>query len=129
MKMSKIAVVDDDIFIRESWESYVVDCETITFESPEAFLHEFAADPTLKISLAAIIVDYSFGTKSSMTGSDLAAELRKLTCLPIILSSDMCRSQIVNFEVFDLHLDKNFLDWQNLSKFFCCHGRSSRMLP
>ena len=116
MRKSKIAVVDDDIFIRESWELYVQDCEAVTFESPEAFLRELASDPTLNTSLDAIIVDYSFGTISNMSGSDLAAALRKLTGLPIILSTDMCRSQIDNFEIFDLHLDKNVLDWQNLTK-------------
>lgn len=123
MRKSKIAIVDDDIFIRESWEYFVEDCETITFDSPETFLQAFEADPALSSSLDAIIVDYSFGAKSNMSGSDLAAALRKITRLPIILSTDMCRTQIANFEIFDLHLDKNVLDWQNLTKCFVTEVR------
>jgi len=111
-----IALIDDDIFIRESWELFIQDVDLLTFDSPEAFLLAIEHNINLITALDAIIVDYDFGSKSKLSGADLANLLRPKTTLPIILSTDMKRKDIPEFDRFDLHLDKNILDWHDLHK-------------
>ena len=111
-----IAIIDDDIFIRESWELFLQEFNLITFDSPESFLLALERNTSLITSLDAIVVDYDFDTKSTMSGADLASILRKRTSSPIILSTDREQKDIADFDRFDLHLDKNILDWHSLQK-------------
>jgi hypothetical protein len=111
-----IAIIDDDIFIRESWELFLQEFNIVTYDSPESFLLALDRNSSLISSLDAIVVDYDFGAKSTLSGADLAAVLRKKTSSPIILSTDRAQRDIPDFERFDLHLDKNILDWHSLQK-------------
>jgi hypothetical protein len=111
-----VAIVDDDIFIRESWELFLREFNLITFDSPESFLLALDRNTSLINTLDAIVVDYDFGNKSDMSGTDLAVILRKKTCSPIILSTDCEQKDIQGFDRFDLHLDKKILDWHGLEK-------------
>jgi hypothetical protein len=111
-----IVIVDDDIFIRESWELFLSEFNLITFDSPEAFILALDRNSSLINTLDAIVVDYDFGNKSDLTGTDLAVILRKKTSAPIILSTDREKKDILGFERFDLYIDKNILDWHGLEK-------------
>ncbi len=113
---ASIAIIDDDIFIRESWELFLQEFDLITFDSPESFLLALDRNSDLINTLDAIVVDYDFGTQSTMSGADLASILRKRTSSPIILSTDREQKDIPDFDRFDLHLDKNILDWHALQK-------------
>lgn len=111
---TQIAVIDDDIFVREAWALLGHDFDAQTFESPEEFLGEIERNPGLRQSFDAIIVDFDFGMRSQMSGVDLAAALRSITKTLLILSTDRQLSEIDGTELFDLHLDKNIFNWQNL---------------
>jgi hypothetical protein len=110
----QIAVIDDDIFIREAWALLGHEFDALTFESPEAFLNEIGRNPDLGSSFDAIIVDYNFGARSRMSGADLAAVLKTVTASPLILSTDSLPSEISGAELFDLQLEKNILTWRQL---------------
>jgi hypothetical protein len=112
----KFAIVDDDIFIRESWELFMQDFNIQTFDSPETFLLASERSSGFLATFDAIIVDYDFGVKSSMSGTELAQILRRKTAIPIILSTDRDPKDISEIEKFDLHLHKNILDWHGLQK-------------
>lgn len=110
----QIAVIDDDIFIREAWALLGHEFDALTFESPEAFLAEIARNPNLGGAFDAIIVDYNFGGRSHMSGADLAAVLKTVTASPLILSTDSQPSEIRGAELFDLRLEKNIMTWREL---------------
>jgi hypothetical protein len=112
----RFAIIDDDIFIRDSWELFMQEFNILTFDSPETFLLASDRSSSFLASFDAIIVDYDFGVKSNMSGTELAQILRRKTAIPIILSTDMDPKDISEIERFDLHLDKNALDWHSLQK-------------
>jgi len=113
---TKIAIVDDDIFIREAWELFLQDFTLFTFDSPETFLLAINRNSQFLDTIDAIVLDYDFGTRSRLLGTELGHILRPKTNCPIIISTDRSRTDIIDIEKFDLHLDKNILDWHNLKK-------------
>lgn len=111
---TKIAVIDDDIFIREAWGLLGHEFDTLTFESPEEFLDYLAQIPNLAVSFDVIVTDYNFGMRSAMSGADFAERLRQLVSTPIILSTDMDQSSIRRGDLFDSFLDKKIINWRKL---------------
>lgn len=85
--LPKIAVVDDDAIILETWERQP-GFTWLVFDSPQSLLDAVNLDPELLPSVAAVIADYVFGP-GILTGSKLAERLVELRpSLPVFLATD-----------------------------------------
>ncbi len=83
----RIAVVDDDALILESWEA-LPGYDWRLFESPSAFLRELTRDPGYLATLACVVTDFTF--PGERDGVIFATELQALRAdLPIFLATDM----------------------------------------
>jgi signal transduction histidine kinase len=95
-----IAVIDDCIFVRESWEAILGDSiEVVTYKTPEDFLKEMNADSYRK-NLVTVITDNDFGNlDTKYTGISFCNEFTMNFNHPIVLSSSgiFNRDEIKNF--------------------------------
>jgi FixJ family two-component response regulator len=84
----RIAIVEDDALMIESWES-LAGYEWRAFESPAAFLSACDAEEALLPSLWCVITDQNFAGEAA-TGAALASELvGRRPDLPVFLASNL----------------------------------------
>jgi hypothetical protein len=80
--------VEDDVFLREAWQSVLGKSITVkSYSSPKAFREALGADPTLKERCRMLLTDYYFDGEDE-TGADFARNIAASVQCPIILVSD-----------------------------------------
>ena len=108
-----VAVVDDSRLVRTSWTLKLTGIKVVTFESPEAFFVWSDDSRELLPNLKAIVTDFHFDDKSSLTGHDFALSLRQVSDAPIVLCSDgEFEPGILN--AFDTRIPKKALELKEL---------------
>jgi hypothetical protein len=83
-----VAVVDDDIFTLEAWQSLVEDAVVAPFPTPSAFWKHAEANPGFLERLSAVVTDYYFDTPGEPDGLAFAAAIKARQGVPVLLSSD-----------------------------------------
>lgn len=85
----KIAVVEDNLFIREAWVNAIGADAVVDFSTVEDFLQTKLSGQSALQDISCIVTDMNF-EGSPMNGYDLLGSVRKRnTMIPIILASDM----------------------------------------
>jgi signal transduction histidine kinase/ActR/RegA family two-component response regulator len=108
-----VAVVDDDVFVGEAWQSALSkDTDCFLFVSPSAFRRRFDQDTAFRDRLSVVVLDYFFdGTDES--GATLAKEVRRASAAKIILGSDAELSR-ADLDMFDGVCGKTARKWTEL---------------
>jgi hypothetical protein len=83
-----VALIEDDIFLREAWQKELCDdCDLDVFSSGEAFLAASSSSPTFLSKYSLLISDYYFEGES-VTGATIAKHIAERISFPIVLCSD-----------------------------------------
>jgi CheY-like chemotaxis protein len=108
-----VAIVDDDIFVAESWEETLGDVvNAYVFSNPAGFRHRFEVDAAFRDRLTVVILDYHFDGVAE-TGADLARELRKRSRASLLFGSD-AEVPASEREAFDAVCGKKARPWAEL---------------
>lgn len=89
MKAGRVALLDDDVFVREIWKQGAPGLTIETFESPAAFWEAAGEDPVaFAKGFDLVVTDYYFGRGEVDTGGTFAARLKALlpACRIVLLS-------------------------------------------
>jgi signal transduction histidine kinase/CheY-like chemotaxis protein/HPt (histidine-containing phosphotransfer) domain-containing protein len=114
-----VAILDDCDFNCSAWNQLNIGRPLITFESPEMFWQHMEKHPDFFNSLALIVTDQFFGSKSAITGIDFA---RTITGKPVFLASVGDFSNEVPIHGITGVLPKKVMEWNELLAF--CANRS-----
>jgi signal transduction histidine kinase/FixJ family two-component response regulator len=89
-KRATVAIVDDDVFMLEAWETALaVDAVTLTFASPVEFWLAAEATPSLLGELACVVTDYHFDNCDTDDGLSFAMAMQvRAPQVPIFISTN-----------------------------------------
>jgi len=87
--LPRVAVVDDNVLVRISWEFSIQDAVICSFPTPEAFLSRGLSDPNFMKSFDYLVIDQYYAQDSSMTGLGFAKNIRHRFFGKIILTSQI----------------------------------------
>jgi CheY-like chemotaxis protein len=112
----KIAVVDDDVFMLEAWETALsADAAPVTFASPDEFWKAVEKAPELLAGLTCVVTDYHFDNCAADDGVSFAEAMRqRAPRVPILLSSNASLPRGAERVVHSV-IDKAPMSWAKLA--------------
>jgi hypothetical protein len=106
-----LALIEDEVFVREAWQLSVKKTSMMSFETPEAFLAKCRTEPRFLAGLKVVVTDFHFGSASERDGAWLKDEVNRLRHdLPVVLSSDSGTVGQAS-DGFRLVIDKRPYEW------------------
>lgn len=110
-----IALVEDDVFLRDAWTLSVRDARLELFSTGEALIERCLADADFLATLAVVVTDFHLGT-GQCDGAELAARLKNLRrSLPVVLCSESGAQLTDHHQVaFATVLEKRPYSWHEL---------------
>jgi signal transduction histidine kinase len=108
-----IALVEDDPFLAESWQSMVQDAKIDWFTKPEDLFAKIDSDQTYLASCSVVVTDMNFDNGSTFNGLDVAQRTNK--SVPVILSTEVPpRDKKIDSLICSV-IDKMPRSWEELS--------------
>lgn len=113
---AKIAVVDDDVFMLEAWETALgADAAPVTFTSPAEFWKAVEKAPELLGDLRCVVTDFHFDNCASDDGVSFAEAVhQRAPRVPILLSSNAALPRGAERVVHRV-IDKAPMSWAKLA--------------
>lgn len=108
-----VAIVDDNIYIRESWRAMLSDRIVHGFSGPAEFWRALDSDQDLESRLACVITDYHFGENADENGVQLARRWMARSSVPVFIASNS-ESFTDNTNIF--RISKEPLTWRDLQR-------------
>jgi signal transduction histidine kinase len=87
--LPELAVLDDDVFMREAWTLGRHDARVHTYSSLEDFCRALTEEPSLGRRLRLVVTDFYFGAESDADGHEVAAFVRRELGIPVLVASEL----------------------------------------
>jgi len=99
-------VIEDNIYILESWKKCLDSATLLPFRSPSEFWAKMEQDFSVLFGLDCIITDFHFGNDTE-DGVSLSYRVKEQCDVPIILSTNDVSADLDELGLFLAIIDKN----------------------